>query len=58
MENLKKVLEVFLDSERMLKTAEVAEISGLEKKEVEKIIKKLVKEEKVHSPKRCYYEKK
>ena len=27
----------------------------LEKKEVEKIIKKLVKEGKVESPKRCYY---
>ena len=29
--------------------------TGIEKKEVEKIIKKLVKEGKVESPKRCYY---
>ena len=29
--------------------------TGEEKKEVEKIIKKLVKEGKVESPKRCYY---
>ena len=38
-----------------MKTGEVAEATGIEKKEVEKIIKKLVKEGKVESPKRCYY---
>ena len=37
-----------------MKTGEVAEATGIEKKEGEKIIKKLVKEGKVESPKRCY----
>ncbi|HIZ15373.1 MAG TPA: MarR family transcriptional regulator [Candidatus Tidjanibacter faecipullorum] len=37
------------------KAAEVAEATGIDKKEVDKIIKKLVKEGKVESPKRCYY---
>lgn len=39
-----------------MKAGEVAEATGIDKKEVEKIIKKLVAESKVASPKRCYYE--
>lgn len=38
-----------------LKTAEIARLTGLDSKEVSKIIKKLKKEGKVTSPKRCYY---
>ena len=41
--------------EETKKAAEVAEATGIDKKEVDKIIKKLVKEGKVESPKRCYY---
>ena len=37
------------------RAGEVAEAIGIDKKEVEKIIKKLVQEGKVESPKRCYY---
>ncbi len=39
-----------------LKSAQIAEQSGLEKKEVDKAIKALVKEEKLHSPKFCFYD--
>lgn len=39
-----------------LKAGEIAEISGADKKEVEKSIKKLVADGKIHSPKRCFYE--
>jgi len=39
-----------------LKAGEIAEIAGIEKKEIEKSIKKLVAEGKVHSPQRCYYD--
>lgn len=39
-----------------MKAGEVATATGLDKAEVEKAIKKLVKEGKVASPKRCYYE--
>lgn len=37
------------------KAGEVAAETGLDKKDVEKAIKKLVAEGKVESPKRCYY---
>lgn len=40
------------------KAGEVAQSTGIDKAEVDKIIKKLVKEEKVYSPKRCYYQAK
>jgi len=50
-----KVLEAMKNAGKPLKTGEIAEITGLDKKEVEKTIKKLKKEGKVESPKRCYY---
>lgn len=37
------------------KAGEVAAETGIDKKEVDKIIKKLVAEGKVESPKRCFY---
>ncbi|WP_457624947.1 winged helix-turn-helix transcriptional regulator [Persephonella sp.] len=50
-----KVLEAMKNAGKPLKTGEIAEITGLDKKEVEKAIKKLKKEGKIESPKRCYY---
>ena len=38
-----------------MKAGEGAEATGIDKKEGDKIIKKLVAEGKVESPKRCYY---
>ncbi len=38
-----------------LKAGEIAEKAGIDKKEVDKAIKELKKEEKIISPKRCYY---
>ena len=38
-----------------LKAGEIAEKTGIEKKDVDKVIKKLVAEGKVDSPKRCFY---
>lgn len=37
------------------KAGDVATETGLDKKDVDKIIKKLVAEGKVESPKRCFY---
>ena len=56
MENIDLVLKILSDSEKPLKSGEIAEISGLDKKEVDKAIKKLKGEEKIHSPKVCFYE--
>ncbi len=39
-----------------LRPGEIAEKSGLEKSEVDKVIKKLKAEGKVFSPKRCFYD--
>ncbi|SNZ03156.1 hypothetical protein SAMN06265182_0308 [Persephonella hydrogeniphila] len=50
-----KVLEAMKKAGKPLKTGEIVEITGLDKKEVEKAIKKLKKEGKIESPKRCYY---
>ncbi|HOJ36663.1 MAG TPA: hypothetical protein PLI27_03975 [Ignavibacteriales bacterium] len=55
MENEKKILEYFENLKKEVRPGDVAEATGLDKKEVEKIIKKLVKEEKIYSPKRCFY---
>lgn len=49
------VLETLKNSPQPLRSGEIAEKSGLDKKEVEKAIKVLVKEELIHSPKRCFY---
>lgn len=55
MENKNKILEAFKNSAKELKPGEIAELTGLDKKEVDKLIKSLKEEGKIHSPKRCYY---
>ncbi len=39
----------------LMKSGEIAEATGIGKKQVDKIIKKLKAEDVVESPKRCYY---
>ena len=50
-----KVLSVFKSTDKPLRPGEIAEQTGVESKEVSKIIKELREEGKVFSPKRCYY---
>jgi DNA-binding IclR family transcriptional regulator len=49
------VLEIFKNTDKTLRLGEIAEKTGIESKEVTKIIKELREEGKVYSPKRCYY---
>ncbi|HPE33750.1 MAG TPA: MarR family transcriptional regulator [Bacteroidales bacterium] len=49
------VLKTLKDSAQPLKGGDIAEKSGIEKKEVDKLLKVLIKENLIHSPKRCYY---
>ena len=49
-----KIIELLKNSEA-LKGGGIAEKLGVEKAEVDKVLKKLKAEEKVISPKRCYY---
>ncbi len=55
METVDKVLKVFAEAEGPMRPGEVAEKAELDRKEVDKAIKQLKKDEKIHSPKRCFY---
>ena len=50
------VIKVLESAGTPLKSAQIAEQSGIDKKEVDKAIKALVKEEKLHSPKFGFYD--
>ncbi|NLM69077.1 MAG: replication protein [Firmicutes bacterium] len=56
MDAYQAVLEFFEKAEEPVRTGQVVEATGLDKKEVEKAMNKLKKEEKIVSPKRCYWE--
>lgn len=58
MDNESKVLAVFKQESRPLSAKDVADLTGLDKKDVDKIIKKLKASEQLDSPKRCYYQAK
>lgn len=53
---LQKVLETFQASSEPLNAGKVAELSGLDRKEVDKAMAKLKAEGKIESPKRCYWQ--
>ncbi len=55
METNIKVIEILKKNKKPMKSGEIAETSGIDKKDVDKAIKKLVAEGKVHSPERCKY---
>lgn len=55
MDVKEKVLEVLKNSTEPLKGGQIAEIAGVDKKEIDKAIKALNTEEKITSPKRCFY---
>lgn len=54
MELREKVISLLKESEPM-KGGEIAEALSADKKEIDKVIKKLKEEEIVISPKRCFY---
>ena len=49
------VLKTLKDSPEPLKAGDIAEMAGIDKKEVDKAIKALKKEGKIVTPKRCFY---
>lgn len=50
------IIKALQEKGKPMKAGEIAEATGIEKKEVEKSIKSLVKEAKLHSPVRCFYD--
>lgn len=55
MDTKEIVLNVLKESNEPLKAGEIAEKANIDKKEVDKAIKELKKEDLITSPKRCYY---
>lgn len=53
-----KVLAAMQAAGKPLKAGEIAEAAGLDKKDVDKAMKVLKAEEKIVSPKRCFWEPK
>jgi DNA-binding MarR family transcriptional regulator len=58
VDNESKVLAVFKQESRPLNAKDLTDLTGLDKKEVDKIIKKLKASDQLESPKRCYYQAK
>ena len=55
MDITEKVLEVMRSQGEPLNAGKIAELGGIVRKEVDKAMAKLKKEEKIVSPKRCYW---
>lgn len=58
MEAKDKVLDAMRVAGKPLKAGEIAELTGMDRKEVDKAMKQLKKEEAIVSPKNCYWEPK
>lgn len=56
MSNEEKVLSAMKDAGKALKAGEIAELSGLDKKDVDKAMKVLKAEAKIISPKNCFWQ--
>lgn len=54
----KVVLDVMKKADEPLNAGKIAELSGLDRKEVDKAMKQLKDEGKIVSPKRCFWEPK
>ena len=55
MSDKDKVIKAFKEAEEPLNATKTAEISGVDKKEVSKIMTELKKDDSIISPKRCYW---
>ena len=58
MDNVEQVLEAMKKAGEPINNGKIVELTGLDKKDVEKAMKVLKKEEKIVSPKRCFWEPK
>jgi len=57
-DNKQVVLDAMKTAGRPLKGGEIVELCDLDKKDIDKLMKELKKEELIVSPKRCYWEPK
>ena len=50
------IIKTINTAKKPLRPGEIAELAGLDKKDVDKAISELKKENKIYSPKRCFYD--
>ena len=55
METKELVFKAIENAGKPVKCGEISEVTGIEKKEIDKVIKKLIAEGKIDSPIRCFY---
>lgn len=58
MEHQDAIIEAMKNAGEPLNNGKIADLTGIDKKDVEKAMKKLKEQEKIVSPKRCYWEPK
>ncbi len=56
MDNYEVILDFFSKAEKPVSAGQIATATGIARKEVDKVMTKLKKEEKIISPKVCYWE--
>lgn len=56
MSNYETILAFFSTADKPVSAGQVAEATGIDRKEVDKVMTQLKKEEKIVSPKKCYWE--
>ncbi len=56
MDKKEQILKTFEETGKAMRPGELAEKTGIDSKEVSKLIKELKTEEKIYSPKRCFYD--
>ena len=56
MDKKEQILKAFEETGKPMRPGEVSEKTGIDSKEVSKLIKELKTDEKIYSPKRCFYD--
>ncbi len=56
MDTQELIIKAFKEAGKPMRPGEIAERAGLDKKEVEKAIKKMKEADAIYSPKRCFYD--
>ena len=56
MDNYQAIVDFFKNADKPVKAGDVAAATGIDKKEVDKVLAKLKEEGKIVSPKRCFWE--
>ncbi|MGE5682668.1 MAG: HTH domain-containing protein [Bacillota bacterium] len=56
METAEQIIATMKKEQKPLSAGQIAELSGIDRKEIDKAMKKLKTEGKIVSPKNCYWE--